>query len=468
MFREKFNTGSGLDKIEGVVTLELRNAKTGKLEDRVESHNFIAPPALERHQWAQRNYFKSGIYSLQNNRDSDYQPVSPFNTFYLSTSTKDTNSPEEEFMVPGEILGHAVKETYSGPSIYRGSPEGNGSEATTTYTKWVFTWPDIAANGTIGSVGWMGSVRHDLNLSLSAANGATTFVSSNTTTARWGYFARASDTQSFAIENVFMDNADTATTVSVLNSQYQPSSTFNTNGQFTHTRGVAWDGGNSRLWIIGRNNTNYYIAAYNASGANTVSPIAITGRDYRTLTFDGTNLWTAVQNGTTVTVYSINPSDGSDVGNFTYSIPSPSGYAESHAGLAWDATRQFLWVKIHTRYDTGNSSNWSFRETRIIPFDTSGVIMGGAISSMEPWVKAYTGSTINIHTMSHYLADFDMADANTFLVPGYSSSLGNFIVSTIKGTCLGSRALLPSTVTKLNTQTLTVTYQMNYPYPGAY
>ncbi len=467
MFREKINIGSGLDKIEGIITLELNNAKTGKLEQKITSKNFIAPPALRRHQWAQRNYFKNGIYTLQNDRDGDYQPASMFDTLYLSSSTQ-AEDPGNEYIVPGQIIGYATKSTYSGTSIYRGSPNGTASEGTTTYTKWVFNWPAIAANGTIGSVGWMGGLAHDSYTALSPLNGTATVADTWNTPGTWGYFAQAGTNQAFGVGAGSTGAADAGTTISVLNNEYALASTFVVSGNFTHVRGLAWDGANSRLWVIGRNNTNYFIAAYNASGTNTVTPVAIASRDYRTLAFDGTNLWSAVQSGNTVTMYRINPSDGNDVSNFSYTLSPAANTADLHAGLCWHPDRQQLWVRINTRRVTSNSANWHFPNGRLIGFDTAGNVTTGAVG-LEAWLPAYTGTRVVRVGPQYYLTDFDYYDRDHFSLPSastYASSTN--VVTLLHPDSLGSRSLLPSTITKTDQQTLTVTYQINYPYPGSY
>lgn len=481
MLKETFNTRQNLDKIEGIVTAELRNAKTGKLEQKVTSTNFVAPPSIRYFQWQQRAYFKEVIYSLQNDRDNDSQPATMFDTIYLSTSTKDESDPDGEYHVPGQILGYATRTNYSGTSIYRGTANGTECEATNTYTKWRFDWPALAANGTIGSVGWMGSVANENWTTLGPTAGTMTELALYATTGSgsggWRYITKAGPVIYAATSNTSLNN-DALTTITLMNDTYATTGSFVVSGEFTHVRGLAWDHPNSRLWVIGRNNANYFIAAYNNSGTNVVPPIAIAAREYRTLAFDGTDLWTAVQSNTagstgstTVTMYRIGITDGADVSNFTYNTTpasspinaSPARYDEQHAGLCWNAEREELWVRLITLgYNQYN--NLYPRESRICAFDRSGNIVASPVHS-NAWRPAFTGSRVNIGTSTPHLTlnDFDIIDNTTFLYIA-SSTVYHLTMDS-----LGSRSKLDTPITKNDTQTLTITYQINFPYhPDTY
>jgi hypothetical protein len=155
MIGETLNTTRLIEGILGNLKVELRNATTGKIEDLIESSNFISMAGVRHLKHIQRaNFFKNGISALNANADIDNAMPNTHNHIVL-TSLTDAPNQSAEWHMHGKLAGYAGKYTYSGTCNLLGSPNAALSEATPTYTKWVFDWQTNAGNGAIGSIGWM-------------------------------------------------------------------------------------------------------------------------------------------------------------------------------------------------------------------------------------------------------------------------------------------------------------------------
>lgn len=435
------------------VTLQLRAADTGRvIEERVGS-NFTANQAIRYAKWLQRQQYKTGLSSIATT-DTDYQQHPATDALVLTDSTLNPD-PTNEWTMPGKLVGYATKATYAGSDIFRGTPNTAQLDAQTTYTKWVFDWPTNAGNGTINSVGWVSNF-----FSSSATDGSgpcffsgSTIEQTWTTPQIWRYLARANANLSFGN----LGN----TVIYVLNSTYQQNTTFNVSGQFTAVRGIAWDSGNSFLWVIGDNGAARRIAAYNSAGVLQTGPYTLTTRSYVALAHDGTKLWTTSQiSNENFTMWSLSTSDGSDVSNFnfsTYNNTAPGnnfGY-NNVAGLCWDSASQRLWVK--TTYT--NTGYWGQagiapgRAGAMYAFDTSGnkVMLDVSLAAWNP----STVAQILLWGSNEY-TDIDIIDSSQF-VTGRGTTMYRFRLDG-----MGTRYKLDSPVVKSNAQTLKVIYQINY------
>lgn len=303
MLNDSIDTTGAIDKIRGHVTVELFDAKSGKLVDKQEQHNFIANSGKEYLRYLQRANFKNQISTLATGADVDKIPINPFEAIALTDSTKTEDSANEWIML-GKLVGYSTKATYAGADTKRGTPSGSLSETTSTYTKWVFDWPVHSANGTIGSVGWMPAIyknqweySNDYNVFCAdELNNSSTLISYKASP-----FAQHARPMAYANSNLmFFANGTTTTSYDANLATINSFSTINASG-------IAWDSSNSKLWVI----SGSQIASYSSTGTVIDAPISITTRSYRGLTFDGTNLWTLV--GTQA--HCINTS-GADVSNF--------------------------------------------------------------------------------------------------------------------------------------------------------
>lgn len=442
----------------GKVTLETRDARTGRLCQRVEGTNFIGQANIEYMKWVQRYLYRRALSSLGSSDTDGTAPSGPLNCVYLTDSTM-PESPSDEYLFPGKLLGWANKTVYAGADTMRGTPNINLLDAQPNYTKWVFDWPTNAANGTIGSVGWA-------NYSLADNIGATpsqTFMVQNSsveelwsTPSRWYFFARASASLAFGWTS--------GTNISVLNGSYIQNTTFSVSGQFTAVAGLAWDRTNNFLWVIGTGGGVSRIAAYNSSGVLQTGPFTPTNRSYKFLAHDGEHLWAAEQltSTTIVTFYRINMTNGTDMTNFTTTLLSNnSNYKTS--GLAWDWNLNRLWVKISTHPQTATASNPWYNHAFLRAFNSSGGIEAvdvglnthdkTGIGITRPYGTSTSDGNISEH-------DFDIISKDEFAFPTYWGSTTR--VLRLKADGLHSRSLLPTPVVKANTQTLRLIYQINY------
>lgn len=465
--------------IEGNLTVELRDATTEKVIEKQETHNFISQSGIRYIKYLQRaNYFKDQISTLNSTADTDFAPINPFGSIVLTSSTKSPDSANEG-VFDGKLIGYAAKTVYSGADSLRGTPNVSLSQATSTYTKWVYDWATNAANGTIGSVGWSfpgdtwivsGQYESRFACCCSIEDYKTTNVPAISR------IARASGSQYFAI-----GGANYAA-VLTLDTNFTQTATFTPSAQFkasTALTGVTWDFNNNKIWVLGVNTGNAPImASYSTSGTLIDGPITLTNRAYTDITFAGTNLWMIVstvntyQTGTPTAgagaAYEISPS-GSDVSNFTFTLPKANAYFNSNYGnwgeypysIAYETSTQRLYIAtasyfaIGGIYATSPDTNGGTSNIRI--FTTAGV-EACVPHNLSAWNRL-TGARAALPASSAYNAPggIDLININQFLM--VAPGLGVYRVG-LDG--MGSRAKLSSTITKNNLQTLRITYQMDY------
>lgn len=432
MLNEALNTSDFIDKIRGHVTVELFDAKSGKLVEKQEKHNFIANSGKEYLRSRQRSNFKNQISVLNTAADTDVAPIECFNAIALTDSVL-TPDPASEWSIPGKLIGWANKSTYSGPDLYRGTPNATLSTTSTLSTKWVFDWPIGAANGTIGSISWGNNIN-----STDGFLGTSTYIQSQP----------FPGIRVVAYANSNMIFGGTGTTVTVYNSSMTQITSFST----ISCNGIAWDNVNSKLWVI----SGSQIASYSQTGTIINSPIAITPRSYRGLTFDGTNLWTTLIGSNAIHCIS---TTGNDISNFDAILGDSN--ISTYWGLVigrdicWDSYNNMLLIT------GGTYSNGPWQ--RMFRYSTSG-LQAGITASLNAWDgSGYMGNfQYNYYSYSTYYAPtfFDIIDKDNFLMPRHTYDTDSIV--TVRVDSMGTRVLLPSPITKTNTQTLRVTYQMDY------
>lgn len=433
------------------VTVQLRDSLSGKLVDEAHGENFSANQVIRHAKWQQRNAFKAGI-STMGSSDTDYSPHQATQALVLTDSGLSEDS-TNEWQMPGNLLGYALKSTYAGSDIFRGTPNVTQLEATSASTKWVFDWPTNAGNGTIRSVGWIGYQTVQTSVTDPWLMASATVEQTWSSAVNALYFTRASNTLSFACTGT------ASTSVVVMDAAYAQTTTFNVNGQFTAINGLAWDSGNNFVWVIGTNNSAKRIAAYNSSGVLQTGPYTLTTRTYGYLAYDGTSLWSTTKGtGTAHTAWKISTTDGSDVSNFTFntatnSVASP-GLAAYVCGLCWDPIYSRLWVR-QAPYSPGSTCVMS-------SFNTSG---DKQTLDISPMLYSPSAGAYNIYssyfTVGVSSRDFDMIDGNQFVMPNFDTASVNSVLR-VRVDNLGTRSLLSSPVVKANTQTLKVIYTINY------
>lgn len=471
MIGETLDTNQLIDGIQGNLTVELRDADTEKVVEKVETKNFIAQSAVRYLKYMQRaNFFKDQISVLNANADVDYAWPTPQDHLVLSSTTAATDSANEWYMF-GKLIGYAGKYTYSGVDPLLGSPNATLSEATSTYTKWVYDWPTNAGNGTIGSIGWMSGVS---SVRATASYGSRFYSScsiqdtKSTGLTPYSSIARKSSTEYFLGDL-------SAPSITTADQNFASTGSFSVGAQFkasTSLTGITWDSGSNRLWVLGLNASNApIICSYNAAGVLQSGPTTITNRSYLGLTFDGTALWSLTGTNSTFTVYKISTA-GADVSNFSINLgtaPIPS-YDETPYAIACDISTQTLYVTTWARSGSGYGGSTAIGDTlytasAIRAYDTAGneAMIPASLAAWRPtsasrvWLTAPQDNNNQV-----FAADIVMIDKNQFLAPVRTTIGGTSAIQRILLDGMGSRALLPSPITKTNAQTLRITYQMDY------
>ncbi len=169
------------------------------------------------------------------------------------------------------------------------------------------------------------------------------------------------------------------------------------------------------------------------------SPITVASRSYRGLTYDGSDLWTT--NGSVL--YKISTS-GTDINSYTNTLTteSGSGYGQYITDVAWDNRAQQIRI-LHAAFRGGGYNDYY----RLVSL---GDITGGTLANYHVvFPIMYGGNPYRC---------FDIDPNNQDILIRFNSN--NFETRVIDG--LGTLVLLPSPVTKNNTQTLRVTYQIDY------
>jgi len=468
MIDETFNSNELIQSIEGSLNVELRDAVTGKVQEQMTAKNFVGPSAVRWLKNLQRRYYFSDQISTLNGsamQDDVWPGVADH--LVLSSLTDSTDSASEWHMF-GKVVGYAGKYNYSGPDLLCGTPNGTLSEATTTYTKWVFDWPTQAANGTIGSVGWMGAVDtyRGNNTDPGHFYSSLSVQDSKTTSSFYAKIARKSSTEYFG-------GVSGSPTIHVLDQDFAQTNTFSVGAQFkssTTLSGIAWDNTSSQLWVIGVNASNApIIASYNTSGTLQSGPITITNRSYTSLTFDGTDLWTLANIGNRAfTFYKISTS-GSDVANIPITNSAQSQTTTAYA-LAYEPTKQYLYVASYDVWFWGATHGIGYSnqtKPNISAFDLSGNEVMVPSALLAWWPRSSTSRLSLLHDYRNgdeqfTTSDFDLLDRYQFIMPRAGNFSPPHRVFRVLLDGLGTRALLPSPITKTDTQTLRITYQMDY------
>ncbi len=444
MLEENLNTSQAVDNIKGTVTVELFDAKTGKLVEKQENHNFIANHGKEYLRYLQRTNFKNQISTLNAASDTDYAVPSVFTNILLTDSVQ-AEDPATEWSFPGKITGYATKETYSGANTLRGTPNAGLSETTQTHTKWVFDWPTHAANGTIGSVSW--NSNPDITESRLYFP---TDIRKSTTATSIKQVPLTNRPIAYVNDNLLF--AGTNTTVTKYDANMDQQASFTT----ISIRGIAWDSSNNKLWVI----SNNQIASYSENGTLIDAPVSVTDRQYRGLTFDGTTLWTTVSvSNTDWHVHRLNTSGG-DVSEFNAYPGAISPGTANVCDIAYDIERSLLYILGRGVYDGSGQLACSV-------FNLSGQSTGTFIS-MQPFYQGNRGYYYQGDISTSY---FDYSGNSTLRlitthgsntnVPYYPYPTGT-MVQTLRIDGMGSRALLPSPITKTDQQSLRITYRMDY------
>lgn len=396
-----------LDEPHGVITVELFDARSGKLLHRERKSNFIALPAKQEFLFAQMDRFGA---NFQGQFEQPYVWArSCFDAVYLGTDTS-PESPSTERFVRGPIVGWASRlERYNGGDSLRGSINVSESTWSTTRVHFVFDWPTNAANGTIASVGFAGfrsppgqqncstfpvgstSVQGDNGRGMVYANGYVYYLDGN------NLLSKIDPNTGNVVDTTYVQVTD------------NPSN-------------LAFDG--TSFWVCSGNK----LYRLNTDGT-VASNLTLTRMPWiRAFTIDGGYIWVYCDNGyndsQTNKSYSASLYKFDTSGNLSGIIPNTLGSPIS-MGVASN--------QLYGIYSLGCSisdkqGNWICS----CAADTNAAAQSGSYAALAP------------DGVSYYIVDSR----------GY--------LSRIWLGALGSRVLLSSPIQKNNTQTLKVTYDITY------
>jgi DNA-binding beta-propeller fold protein YncE len=295
--------------VEGIVTVQLIEATSGKIVDGQKVKNMITTHTLDRMKWKQKEEFfrdcahQSGLV----------ETLYPFTHIGLFSSDK----PVQDVPIPdlGLCVGWAQKlSPYSGSNRRRGTINQSESYATPEIAHYVFDWPTHAANGTHRTIAWG-------NISENIGELTGTVITSFNSPDYYPY-GLAWDGQylwltGYSAKKIYKLDPTDGTVIT----------SFNSPDKYPY--GLAWDG--QYLWLTGYSANKIYkldptdgtvITSFNSPDS---SPYG--------LAWDGQYLW--LTGYSAKKIYKLDPTDGTVITSFN----SPDKYPY---GLAWDG--QYLWL----------------------------------------------------------------------------------------------------------------------------
>lgn len=500
MLEEQFSTSRLVQGIEGKVTAELFDAKTGNLVQREETHNFIAKPAIDFLHQAQRTIFKKGIYTLNSSAMKDYQLLDKQNAHIILTDLGDVEDATNETHMYGKPVGWASRDsTYTGADSMRGTVNASLSNATPNSVTWTFDWPTQAANGVIRSCGWVkGSYYNSGNDSPTFATDDTPGGSRCSTASRIVECYAVSSSPNYSLicsdgsGGYFAVRGDTTTIYNLSDTLIQNTSfSVSSAGLGNYIRGIAWDNTNSKLWVLGYNGK---IASFTKAGivVNSALSIAATGTvtSYMGMTYDGQYLWIADNTNASLSsgsgtgkFWQISSTSGDVVSSFTIPMKGPNtAYLPRITDISFDPIRSVLWARRSVTYPYQSYVGYP----RIDAYSLTGEPAAASVMTDGIWSAGYPagmnylsyfGASSGTDTYSDYSYNTStmMTDVggegraceylgdNTFMLAiGSGSYSTSRWLAKVIADGMGSRALLPSPIVKTSSQTLRITYRVDF------
>lgn len=490
----------------GLVTVELADADTGRIAYRETKENFLSAVTTEFAEWFQR--FMWGAYNpVRTLASTGFDPINPPNYFpakhlaYWNESAAEDSANERYVTKP--VVGYASRQPLGSPTGKRGVVNITESELTDTYSKWVFDWTTSQGNGTFQSVGWtmispaaggnpigLWPVPGIITLTHSGTNGSSGYPgyglwheSSSFYTMDWDSGGSQHRLKSFAEAG-----GAGSLVFNVPTTAWQSSSGKRPAG--ICRIGTDW-------YMVGKDSSAGYprVTKINSSGtqqyATNRTDIA-GGHGFTDVTTDGTYLYAACSDGK---VYRLVASDGSISATIT---PADLASMGPLGGIAWDGTDLYVhastWralVKIDTSGNTlgpiaGYSSGYEWF-TATSPY--TGSCLDNVGQNASPAVRAnlwsdasgaqnFAGDLItSAGNTAPAATNFDFAVGNvytgTYYAPltykgtdlwaGHTTTNGGVLeASPVTFDNLASRVRLSSPVTKTSSQTLKITYQLDF------
>jgi hypothetical protein len=464
--------------IEGRLSVELRDGDTGKLQERIESTNYVTDYVTTLGKWLVRQMFTGRVNPItQNNLTADYGGYDLPNTIQSNTTYQTANRSDNQgtFGPSGVILtdaSHAVDATndrlvrgnitawsyvdpYSGTDTRRGQQNNAEGVADPTKSKFVFDWPTSSGNGTIQSVYWC------------AVN-----------------FSGTSIISIVGAKELYLPVA------TGFGDSWQQSYTGVPTNTFTH--GVWLDPDGVSYWSLLNTNPNSVLVKRTLGTGAVVSTVSLTSGTnvVNSFTNDGTSWWTLDGNGN---VQKWPAAGGAATVTYTAASKGWGNVSNNQSGIPiiWDGSAH-LWASPDTRnmYQidpaTGNIIV-QFPIPTVVGSYSGGAVLGGGCWFNDPtngaemwlstngtqwWSVSTTGAVRRMFNTNNGLPGMNLAfSAASGIAPigvnGYiviqNNNTGTAVVArTTTSRQFFARSLLASPITKSNTQTMKLTYEFDY------
>jgi hypothetical protein len=478
---------------QGHVTVDLVDARTGRVVQREEADNFLSLQTLRVARWWQRMMW--GAYNPIITADAygnlpHEMPWFPAQHLaYWNDAAAEV--PATEDYVRKELIGWASRHPVGSPSGKRGVVNITESAFTEASAKWVFDWTTSQGNGTFQSVGWT-RIREETAFPIARTPDDDQVIITPTTgtgSASWGspLYWDASTSLWYIVEYINNSPAPYWRIASAPAVGGTTTSVCTITGTTWSAQGVY---GLARLgtdFIVSGSQSNLpRLARVTAAGTQTwVATPTATNIVLADCTVDGSsNIWTAASDGV------VRRHSNTD-GTITATV-APTLAPTYLTGIAYDPADGNFWV-LGTIAAITN---------QLWKMDSSGNTVGPLfslyattqnVSSTTPYAGTYQipaaqarDSYRHVHSATSEIGGSIIAPVTTrtaglLVIAGTTTAVtvrsgvpvlggritagnqyGTSRATAINGGTLGTRSLLGSPVVKTNAQTLKITYQFNF------
>lgn len=464
------------DAVRGIVTVQLRDADTGRVVFEETGENFLSLQSLEVAKWFQRMMWGWLNPVQTTNADGSLPKEMPWfpadHLAYWNDSTAEDAATETTVMK--EVVGWASRWPVGSPSGKRGVVNITESELTDASSKWVFDWVTSQGNGTFQSVGWC-KLDQVNAFPMAQFPDVDRITVTHSPTANhysslwWDSGASEWNLTHYDGSSPKVVSRDHTSGVSSVEATLADWGTFNTTAA---VRGIAKIG--TDYIACGGLSTTGVLRRHDSAGTTSWTQ-SLSGYFLNDLTYDGTKIWTAGSDG------SMRRHDASD-GAVDLTI-TPWGSPSGLTGIAYDSDDSNFWI----------AGNWNNRSA-VVKVDNAGGFVGPVLgwttssqteTATSPWTgnnNARAGNSAYRSGYSFQLSDNSSNPSLAETLPGSTVTWGRGALALKAGelftgasantsgsqitkvpmNSLGSRVRLSSAVTKTSSQSLKITYQFDF------
>jgi hypothetical protein len=477
--------------VSGKVTLELRDERTGKLQEKIEAENYATDLLTSYLKWAARRILASrcaltsptsvtsninpvaydGIatnYVPSPSQNTDIGPSGVYNgvnqgiAMVLLTDASHAENAAGDRFVRGKQTAFADIFPYVGTDLLRGNENSVESVAAPTLVRFVFDWTTNAGNGTINSVYWTTgcysgtsaaeiiTIQNLFGFGV-VSQGAVPYGGNGPVTQPWGTdWTETFATVTAAFDRGFILDPDGVSYWKLTNSNQLVKRTLGTgavvSGPFTlagvsSPSSLAWDG--TKFWVADASN----IKRFTTAGVNDLTYAASTR--YTTyashLCWAGGYLW--FFDSGALLYKQMDPATGNIAASFAVTSTPNGGVTMT----AYNAGQANVGSVYYLPSDGSNPDEFWFTigGTNIYAYSTSGVFRR-QINFTTPLMSVVSGLAM------------DSAAAGNVYYSTQNTAGSSYMTKLSTYRQFYARSLLPSSVTKSNTQTMKLTYEFDY------